>query len=889
MKTWMEIRTSIPMHLNSFIEKLSSEHPSGISLSQLDLPMMRQFKAAKEEVPDALLFFRMGDFYELFGLDAIIASDICDLTLTSRDKSRSNPVPMAGIPVVHYKVTLKKCLDVGFKVAVCDQVEDPRCTKGIVKREITRIATPAVPGDLESEESTNIDISGNYLASILQTENLFTFSYIDVSTGEFRLTSKLNIDELKQEVLTIKPKEILTTGTLEKKIQVIVNDNHHHSFTQRILINRIESWILKSDKACKNIFLEFFCEKDLHAFGLSSLPGALTCVAALLFYIKHTQRNIFKNIHSISYYDVHNYLILDESTKKNLDLFLTSTGQKHATLLTFLNDCHTILGSRALYRRLHYPFKEQREIQDALDFVDEFTKEQLLCREVQSILSQCSDIEKILSRACHQSLDVKSSILLKNTLNLMNNFLSFGKSHKDLLPIFFSYSTKYNIENLLPLIIFLNSALNTDVSHRIGTGPSVFIAGYSKELDELISLENNFSQKLKELENRERANSKIPTLKIGFTRVFGYYFEISRGKLSQTPKHFIRKQTLTNAERFVTPELKQLEEQSLSASDKRLILERELFENIRLKIIQFSKEISQYAEFIANIDLTTTFAYLANKYSWCKPSILPTPTTTLIDCAHPVMKHQNSVEEEFISNTIEFHSQEQRIHLITGPNMAGKSTLMRQVAVNQILFQIGSFVCAKTAKIGITDRILSRIGSSDYATKNQSTFMVEMLETAQILKMSTTKSLLLLDEVGRGTSTYDGLALAWAILEEIHDTKAPRTLFSTHYHELVEICQQKPSIYPMQMGVIIKNSTDSNGNTKEDLIFSRKYLPGFIGKSFGLSVAALAGIPQNIISRAGQILTTLEQKTSNTDSKINKPYQKLRPQLKSAQQNHTLF
>ncbi len=857
MNTWMQIRSAIPTHLKNFVDKLSTEHPSGISFAQLDSPMMRQFKQAKSEVPDALLFFRMGDFFELFGLDAIIASDLCDLTLTSRDKSNPNPVPMAGVPACSYKTTLKKCLDAGFKVAVCDQVEDPRTAQGIVRREITRIATPAVPGDLDNNDSSD-DEFGCYLASVIQSNKTFTFAYIDVSTGEFRFTAHLNADELQQEILTIRPKEILVQSSFEKQINTLLGHVSSNAFCNKTLINKIEPWMLKSEQICKDCVLEFFKESDFHSFGLSTIPGALQCVASILFYLKNTQRSVFEHISQIKYYDSKSYLILDDATKKNLDLFYTSTGEKRGSLFTFLNECQTILGSRLLVRRLNYPLKKTTEIHEELERVNEFVEHNTECFGMQNLLSQCADIEKILSRACQNSLDIKSSILLKNTINLIPIFLNFAAESKDSLSLFSYYTHQYQLENLNPLSEFLTTAISDNISAQIGSGESIFLKNHSQELDEICELEQNFSQKLKELEAKEKTQSGILNLKIGYTRVFGYYFEISRGKLAQTPTHFERKQTLTNAERFITPELKLLEEKAFSASAKRLELEKSLFENLRLQIISFSKQLINYATFIANADLITTFSYLAYKYSWCRPTVLGTPESQFEDCAHPMMKHLNSTEDEFIANSIEFSKSNNRIHLITGPNMAGKSTLMRQVALNHLLCHIGSFVCAKSARIGVLDRILSRIGSADYADKNQSTFMVEMLETSQILRLATSQSLLLLDEVGRGTSTYDGLSLAWAIVEDIHDNQCPRTLFSTHYHELVDVCQTKKNITPMQMGVLVQSKENESGQLEEELIFSRKYLPGFIGQSFGLSVAKLAGIPSRVIIRAKEILDSLE-------------------------------
>lgn len=854
----MQFRSGIPVHLNSVIEKLSITHASGIRLEQLDSPMMKQFKQAKDEVPDALLFFRMGDFFELFGLDAIIASDICDLTLTSRDKSHPNPIPMAGVPVVSYKNALKKCLDAGFKVAVCDQVEDPKMAKGIVKREITRIATPAIPGDLEDDDIKRTR-PGCYLASIVSANQTFVFAYIDCSTGEFRFTSNLTSETLKQEILTTKPKEILVETSIEKKINLLLEDNVFFK-NNRILFNKIDPWIFRSEKNCKDLFLDFFNDKDFHHFGLSTIDGALSCVSSILLYLKNTQKNIFRNIRPIEYYVAHDFLLIDDATKKNLDFFETSNQEKRGSLFHFLNECQTPMGSRMLMRLINYPSKTLVDIKNRLDCVAEFVQESLLCLEIQKLLSQCYDIEKILSRASQKSLDTKSFFLFKLSLNFIKNIHVFIDNNQFKLPLLTSLIRNSSIQKLMPLHDYLNNALIENNFAQMNQDNCVFAKGYSKELDELYELENNFNKKLEDLEQFERTRSNISTLKIGYTRVFGYYFEISRGKLSQVPNHFQRKQTLANAERFITDELKDLETKALSANEKRLILEQELFEKIRLKIIEFSKEILDFATLIASIDTTVNFAQIAHKYGWVKPDVIEEPETELIGCYHPIMKHLCTTDEDFIPNDIKFDINTNRIHLITGPNMAGKSTLMRQVAINQFLCQIGSFVCAKKAKIGIADRILSRIGSGDHTLKNQSTFMVEMLETANILKFATRNSLLLIDEIGRGTSTYDGMSIAWAVLEHLHDTCCPRTLFSTHYHELVEVCKNKSAIIPMQLGVFIQHIDNDDGSSSERLIFSRQYTTGSIGQSFGINVALLAGLPLPVIERAKNILRPLENR-----------------------------
>lgn len=855
---WLSSGRDIPSFLKSALEKLSLEHPSGISLNQLESPMMQQYKIAKDETPDALLFFRMGDFYELFGLDAIIASDICQLTLTSRDKNNANPVPMAGTPVVSYKNALKKCLQSGFKVAVCDQVEDSKQAKGLVKREITRIATPAVPGDLDDEEAhSQQEQFGCYLASVLEKQNgLFTLSFVDVSTGDFRITSELTEAGLVQELSTLLPKEILTSRASQKKTLDICKQI---SFARTPSVALIEHWILTSEHLCKSIFCDFFDEKDLAQFGILQIENGLACIAAILNYLKVNQKFILENIKKIVFFDTKNYLLIDEATKKHLDFFLTSSGERRGSFFHFLNRCLTPSGTRQLLNRLNYPFKEKAKIEQSLDAIEEMAMHPLLIQECIALLKTTADIDRILARAAQRALDPRTMARLSQTLIVLEKLLDLAAQYKTATLFCHLVGKDSLLNSLSTLSQQLQNALVEEPAVQIGKGLSIFRKGYHKELDEVIDLESNFQEKLENLEKFERDRSQISTLRIGYNRISGYYFEISKGRLSSVPKHFMRKQTLTNGERFVTPELKELEDRLATSLERRTALEKDLLESLRLSILFFSKELSAASEILGSLDLVLSFTDLQREYNWSRPKVTETAKTILKQNTHPILSALANPSEPFIKNDVEIGiidanaSNNPLLHLITGPNMAGKSTIMRQVALSQILCQMGSFVPAQIAEIGIADRILSRIGSADHALKNRSTFMVEMLETANILKLATPKSLLLLDEVGRGTSTFDGLSLAWALLEHLHDHVQARTLFSTHYHELGAICQKKQNIQPMQMSIV-----EVLENADVEILFSRQYQKGLAGKSYGLHVARLAGIPEHIIFRAEGILRELE-------------------------------
>ncbi len=871
---WLNNGKELSPHLKASLEKLSSEHVSGIALSQLDSPMMKQYRAAKEEVPDAILFFRMGDFYELFGTDAVIVSDLCGLTLTSRDKSSHNPVPMAGTPVSGYKNYLKKCVLAGFKVAICEQMEDPRQAKGIVKREITRIATPAVPGDLDDDDINKEQTFGCYLACVLSYKrSLFTLSYIDVSTGEFRITTNLDDAALAQEIATIHPKEIITASTTENLLRDLLK-----KLGINTAVNKIESWILRSENNCKELFCEFFSEQNIHTFGLPFIPLGLEAVTSILFYLKSTQKSILKNIQYIKQYEVNNHLIIDDSTKKHLDFFHTSSGEKKGSLFHFLNRCATAVGSRALVRRLNYPFKHKKEVEDCHNSIETLIKNSSVLYEINETLKQTADLERLLSRAAQKLLDPRGMVWMRKTLELLPRLeelfsqvslplSSRGEPNDETAGSSLSTSMK-------PLYDLLNKAFVEEPMNQIGKGGQIFNPGFHSELDEIIELELNFNTKLEQLEKFERERSQIPNLKIGFTRVFGYYFEISKGKLSQVPAHFMRKQTLTNGERFITTELKELEEKALNAADRRIILEKELLESIRNSVLNSSKELLDCSHFIGKLDLLCNFSLLAIQYNWIKPEIIENNATLLKNSTHPILAYYK--QEDFVANDITLGDLDSlkdfnpMVHLITGPNMSGKSTLMRQVALAQVLCQIGCYVAASEAKIGLTDRILTRIGSADHALKNQSTFMVEMLETSNLLRLATEKSLLILDEIGRGTSTYDGVSLAWSILEYLHDKTKARTLFSTHYHELADVCVTRKNIVPMQLAVMENHSINELGEETHEILFSRKYSPGSAGKSYGILVAKLAGIPLEIIERAEVILKGLEEIKQETCETIER-------------------
>lgn len=860
-------------HLRAAIEKLSTEHPSGISIAQHDTPMMKQYIAAKDEVPDAIVFFRMGDFFELFGADAVIAADICGLTLTSRDKNSANPIPMAGVPVVNYRSAIKKCVVAGFKVAVVDQVEDPRIAKGLVRREIVRIATPAVPGDLGEEDTDQSQ--GCYLACVLEAEQGWTIAFVDVSTGELRLTGGLDASSFQQELSTISPREILAKSDNFLKVKSIVKE----CFQKTPTLSPMDAWIFRSEKDCSQLFGDFFGPNSLSRFGVGAIGCGLQAVVGLLAYLKATQRDVLKNIQSIQTYEISNHLLLCEATKRHLDFFYTAAGDRRGSLFWFLNKCATAVGGRFLARRLNYPFKSRAEIEREHAAVAAFLSNESVLENLASTLRSTADIERLVAKAAQGNLDPRGMAWLRQSL------FQIPKLHSDLFLVAnegaiaeIRNGLQGVYEKLKPLFEILQNTLDDDPASVLGKGGKIFRSGFSAELDEITALEQDFDGLIASLEKRERENSQITTLKIGYTKVFGYYFEISKGKLSQVPPHFIRKQTLTNGERYTTPELKELEDKSVSATERRILLERELFESLRQSILANVSELVALANLLGRLDVVRNFASLAQEHNWCRPKLVDEPVTALENSVHPILQSLQTSGESFVPNHIvvgqsslsnigefvapELMNTNARILLITGPNMAGKSTVMRQTALAQILCQCGSFVPATLAVLGVCDKIFTRIGSADYALRNQSTFMVEMLETAQMLRSATQRSMLLMDELGRGTSTYDGLSLAWAILEDIHDRVGARTLFSTHYHELLEVTRTHNDIVAMEMEVIERARSQDLGAGFREIIFSRRFVPGAAGRSYGLHVAELAGIAPNVIGRASEILAHLSERKS---------------------------
>lgn len=787
-------------------------------------PMMAQYKQIKESYRDCILMFRLGDFYEMFFEDALEASKILQITLTARNKSSEQKAPMCGIPYHALDNYLSKLTRAGKKVAICDQVTQPD-GKGIVERKVIRVVTPGTTFD----ENLIDQKSNNYLACIVANKDAFGFCYADVTTGEFRSTEIKNIKELQTEILRLNPAECICAGELRDKLKAILPNGIH--------IFAFEYFGEAEDQLKKHFEIS-----SLQIFGLEGKIAAITASGMLFEYLKETQKTDLRHIQKIGFYDISEFMKLDESLIRNLELFYTNRdAKKEGSLIWVLDQTMTPMGGRMIRNWLLHPLLDQEKINRRLEAVEVFVKNSSLLRTVRENLDEIYDLERLMARL---SLGTGNA----RDLNAMKQSLEAIPKLKELiggnLP-----SLDAQLEPLDGLVNQIDRAIDDAAPMTVREG-GMIKKGYNTELDELRYISNEGKTFLKDLQDREAKRSGISSLKVRYNKVFGYYIEISKGNLAAVPEDYIRKQTLVNAERFITPELKEYEEKILNAEQKIKELEYELFYEVRMKVVGEIVKIQGNARVIGELDTLSTLASLAVKNNYCRPEISDNGEMKIVNGRHPVVENM-SISNEFVPNDCQF-DETKRFLLITGPNMGGKSTYLRQVAIIVLMAQIGSFVPATEAKIGLVDRIFTRVGAADNLAKGESTFMVEMTETAYILANATEKSLIILDEVGRGTSTYDGVSIAWAMSEFIHDNIGAKTLFATHYHELVELAERMEKGFNLSVAV--------RENEKEGVIFLYKVVEGGVDKSYGIEVAKLAGLPQIVINRARGVLAELETK-----------------------------
>jgi len=805
--------------------------------------MMKQYLTIKNRLRDAILFFRMGDFYEMFYEDAKIASRILDIALTSRQKEAENPIPMCGVPYHAADSYVAKLVEAGYKVAICEQVEDPRKAKGLVRREIVRIITPGTILDshqLKAKEN-------QYIAAIYPNTNILGLALLDHTTGEFLLTEFTGEDRLelfKDEFYRFIPREVLLYPGIGA-------DNPLHSFLSQeptFLVTDLEEGIFEYERAYQTL-LDHFQTQTLEGFGCQGYSTAIRAAGALIHYLRETQGDRLTHINKITPYNPNKYMILDLATQRNLELIRSlDPSNPQATLLTTIDSTVTAMGGRRLKNWLLHPLIDLEAIEERLQGVEAFFHDPINNKQVRDLLKGIHDLERLSSKIALNSATPRELIMLKNSLAVLPQLETLLGHHQ--APIIKGICQDWdNLEEICQLI---ESAIEEEVPPNWHEG-GIIKRGFNRELDQLRDISQQGKDWIVALEEKERARTKINTLKIGYNKVFGYYIEVTKKYSDQIPPDYIRRQTLVNAERYITPELKEWEEKVLGAEEKILELEEALFQQVRDQVAGYIPQIQKMAQKIATIDVLAALAQVARDKNYVRPQFNENDTIIIKEGRHPVLETL-PLGERFIPNDTYLNNTDSQIMLITGPNMAGKSTYLRQVALIVLLAQIGSYVPAKEANIGVVDRIFTRIGAQDYLSRGQSTFLVEMNETANILNNATWKSLIILDEIGRGTSTYDGLSLAWAIMEHIHQCVGAKTLFATHYHELTSLAQYLPRI---------KNYNVAVREWGGKVIFLRKIVEGATDRSYGLQVARLAGIPREILGRAREILRQLEEGNSD--------------------------
>jgi len=799
---------------------------------------MRQYAAIKKEHPTALLFFRLGDFYELFFDDAVLASRELQITLTSRNKEKGIAVPMCGVPYHAAEGYISKLIRKGFKVAICDQVENPRLAKKLVRREVTRVVTPGTAADssLSSEEN-------NFLAAIARSEDRVGFAALDLSTGEFRATEFRGADALRriqEELQQLRPKEVLygsSAPLFDKKTQDPAENLYIASgFAETPL----DDWIFAADHAIP-LLENHFGVLSLEGFGLAGKPAAAAAAGGIVHYVRSTQRGTLDHVDRIGFYERQNCLVLDAVTVRNLELIepMFAGSNEGATLFRSMDATITPMGKRLLRSWMLRPSIEAKEINARLDAVEAETKDLVAREELRRALDGILDLERLLSRVTLETANPRDVLALA---------ASVAK-----LPKLRAVLVRFKAERLRQLYAGIDelSDLCERIEKTIVPEPPITLSdggviqpGVDRELDDLRDLSRNSKQYLAQIEQRERQRTGIGSLKIKFNSIFGYYLEISKPNLHLVPPDYERKQTLVNAERFTTPELKEYEAKILDAQEKIVEIERRLFAELRSVIAGEARRIRQTALALAEVDVLASIAHVAAQRNYCRPKFDDSADIEILGGRHPVVEQQD-MSDRFVPNDLYLNSTTHSVMVLTGPNMGGKSTYLRQSALIVILAQMGSFVPASSARLGIVDRVFTRIGASDNLSRGRSTFMVEMTETAAILHMATRQSLILLDEVGRGTATYDGLAIAWAAVEYIHARTRAKTLFATHYFELTELAERLSGV---------KNYHVSVKEAGNGIVFLRKVEAGAADRSYGIEVAKLAGLPVEVVDRAREVL-----------------------------------
>jgi DNA mismatch repair protein MutS len=818
-------------------------------MTEFSTPLMRQYSSIKERHPNALLLFRLGDFYELFFEDAIVASRELEITLTARNKEKGVAIPMCGVPYHAADGYVARLIRKGYRVAICDQTEDPRFAKKLVKREVTRVVTPGTAIDshvLEPREN-------NFLAAVAEKNGSMGLAFADLSTGEFRATEFSGSESparFREELERMRPRELLqATGAP-------LQENSPTDSSTALSRTSLDEWIFNEEYGAR-LLRDHFRVATLAGYGLDGHPLAVVAAGALLHYVRDTQRGSLSHLDGIRFYEQRDSLILDSATLRNLELLEpVFGGSRDSTLLGVLDRCTTSLGARQLKSWVLRPSIDRGEIEARWGAVEELLKNTMGREELRRVLSEVQDLERLLSKVTLETANARDIAALKLSLRqlpLIRSYLEHFQAPR-LRDLWNDLDTLVDVHDLLEASIHPTpSALLTE--------GDLIRPGYNAALDDLRGLSQNSKQAIAAIETRERERTRIASLKVRFNRVFGYYIEVSKPNLPLVPADYERKQTLVNAERFTTHELKELEAKILDAEERSQAIEREMFENIRRQVGAEARRIRQSARVLAELDVLACFATLAAGRNYHRPEISEDGEMIILEGRHPVIERicEQDQSGRFIPNDLYLNSGADLILIITGPNMGGKSTYLRQAALIALMAQMGSFVPAERAKLPILDRIFTRIGASDNLARGRSTFMVEMTEAASILNTATPQSLVLLDEIGRGTATFDGLAIAWAVVEYLQARTRAKTLFATHYHELTELADLLPGVRNYHVSV-----KESGSN----IVFLRKVEPGSADKSYGIEVARLAGLPMSVIERAREILSRHEQNEHSLSARL---------------------
>ena len=802
-------------------------------------PMMQKYMETKKEYPDCILFYRLGDFYEMFFDDALTASKELEITLTGKSCGLEERAPMCGVPYHAVEGYLNKLVTKGYKVAICEQVEDPKQAKGLVKREVTRIVTPGTNLNMQALEATK----NNYIMCITYTPTKIGLAAADVTTGDFYTTEVEDGRRLMDELMKYSPSEIICNDAFYVSGFDIADLRNR----LQMAISTIEPYYF-DDEGCEKCIMRHFGVKSLIGLGLEDFPVGTIAAGALLQYLLNTQKNELVHINHIQSYLTSKYMLLDSSTRRNLELCETlREKQKRGSLLWVLDKTKTAMGARTLRNYIEQPLLNKADMEARLDAVEELSKDSVSRDEIREYLNPIYDLERLLSKVTYKTANPRDLIAFRNSLEMLPHIKTVLKGfQKELLTGIYE-----DMESLEDIYALIDAAIEEEPPLLVREG-GIIKDGFNADIDMLRNAKRDGKQWLAQLEEEDRERTGIKNLKIKYNKVFGYYFEVTNSFKDMVPEDYIRKQTLANAERYTTPKLKEMEDTILNAEDKLYTLEYDMFCEIRDTVAAQLERIQRTAKAIARLDVFASLSYVAERNHYVRPKLNEKGVIDIKDGRHPVVELMID-HDMFIANDTMLDNSNHLISVITGPNMAGKSTYMRQSALIVLMAQLGSFVPAKSANIGIVDRIFTRVGASDDLASGQSTFMVEMNEVANILRNATSNSLLILDEIGRGTSTFDGLSIAWAVIEHISNKKllGAKTLFATHYHELTELEGKINNVN--NYCIAVKECGD-------DIVFLRKIVKGGADRSYGIQVAKLAGVPDMVINRAKEIV---EQLTDN--------------------------